>query len=374
MSGMENFADRYRGAAFLALILGTLILAVVIILPFLAALLWAVMLSILMFPMYRKLRRAFERKKWSEKGGATLASSITTMVTFLIICVPFVFIGIFLYIQVSSLIGQLAATGPQGGHTLDQFFIQLDQQITPIAKSLGIANLHMSDYVQQHSSEIVNTLRQPVSHAFGRIMFTGLSLVIALLTMFFMLRDGERLRQPAYELLPLAPERTEAILKRIGDTVYAVFIGTMLVAILQATLLGVGFAIAGVPNAFLFGLIAVFLCTIPLIGATIIYIPAALILIAQGNYWAAVGVVVLGLVVTKLDYILRPFLIGGRTSLHPIGIFFGILGGVLVFGPVGLVAGPMVLAVLLALQDVVRERVRGTAHDLPVKELKATGS
>lgn len=360
---MDNFADRYRGMAFLGLILGTLILAIVIVLPFLPALLWAVMLSILMAPMYKRLTKFFQKGRWSKKGADTLASSLTTLLTFVIICVPFVFIGIFLYIQVASLIASLGPVGPQGNHGLADFFAQIDAKIGPLAASLGVSNLKLSDYVSQHSSDIVATLKQPISHAFGRITFTGLSLIIALLTMFFMLRDGERLRGPAYELMPLAPERTEAIIKKIGDTVYAVFIGTVLVAMLQATLLYVGFTIAKVPNAFLFGVIAVFLCTIPLIGATVVYIPAVLILIAQGQYGWAIGILVLGFAVTKLDYFLRPLLIGGRTNLHPIGIFFGILGGVLVFGPVGLVAGPMVLAVLLALQDVVRERVRGTANE-----------
>jgi predicted PurR-regulated permease PerM len=233
-------------------------------------------------------------------------------------------------------------------------------------------DLKLSDYVTQHSSDIAKNLQQPVSHAAGKIAFTGLSLVIALLTMFFMLRDGNGLRQPAYELLPLPPDRTEAIIKRIGETVYAVFIGTVLVAILQAFLLTVGFEIFHVPNAFLFGIMAMFLCTIPLIGATVVYIPAALIMVAQGEYYWAGAVVILGLAVTKLDYFLRPLLIGGRTNLHPIGIFFGILGGVLVFGPVGLVAGPMVLAVLLALQDVVRERVRATVVETAKAELTSS--
>src|SRR3569832_540819 len=116
------------------------------------------------------------------------------------------------------------------------------------------------------------------------------------------------------------------------------------------------------------------LSTIPLKGATLDYVPAALVLAAQQNYAWAIGIGVIGFGVTKLDYFLRPWLIGGRTNLHPIGVFIGVLGGVLVFGPVGLVAGPMVLAVLLALQDVVRVKVRGTADDAPIKELTTVGS
>jgi predicted PurR-regulated permease PerM len=364
---MENFADRYRGTAFLTLFLGTLILGVVIILPFLPALLWAVVFSILMYPLYQRLTN-FLRRKGFKKGAETWASSLTTVITFLIICVPFVLIGIGLYAQIAALLHQFKATQTGNESMIAQVLGHVDDAIKPITARFGTGTLSLADYAQANSPEIVKALQEPVSHAAGKIIFTGLSLVIALLTMFFMLRDGERLRQPAYELLPLAPERTAAIIKHIGETVYAVFIGTVLVAIIQATLLAIGFEIAHVPNAFLFGIMAVFLCTIPLVGAPLIYIPAAILLAANGQYVHAGIVVAFGLVVTKLDYFLRPLLIGNRTNLHPIGIFFGILGGVYMFGPVGLVAGPMVLAVLLALQDVVRERVRGTAEPVAAAE------
>src|SRR5436305_806392 len=162
---MENFADRYRGVAFLTLFLGTLLLAVGIILPFLPALLWAVMLSILMFPLYRRLNASFESGRWSKKAAGTLASSITTFLTFIIICVPFVIVGIFLYLQVSSLIGQLATTNTEGAHGLDQVVQQFDQRLGPLANKLGIHDLKLSDYVSQHSSEILKTLQSPLSHA-----------------------------------------------------------------------------------------------------------------------------------------------------------------------------------------------------------------
>lgn len=371
---MENFADRYRGVAFLALFLGTLLLAVLIVLPFLPALLWAVVLSILMGPMYRGLVSFFRRRRFLAKGAKTWAGLITTVVTFLIICVPFVLIGIGMYAQVSALVNDIGARHAAGGNLLADLLKPVDAQIKPIVEKFGSGTLSLADYARDNGPKIVDTLRQPVSHAAGKIAFTGLSLIIALITMFFMLRDAERLLEPAYELLPLPRERTAEILKRIGETVYAVFIGTVLVAIIQGTLMGLAFMFAGVPNAFLFGIVAVFLCMIPLIGAPLLYIPAALMLLAQGNMVGAIIVACVGFGVNKLDYFVRPKLIAGKANLHPIGVFFGILGGVLLFGPVGLVAGPMVLAVLLALQDVVRERVRGSAGEIVSAELTALRS
>ena len=358
---MENFAEKYRGAGFLALFLGTITLAVVIVMPFLPALLWAVVMSILMNPMYRRLVDYFGQKRGFARGARSWASTLTTIVTLLIICVPFVLIGIGLYAQFSSFVTEFGAGG-QGG-IVASVLDKVDMAVRPLVERFGTGTISLADYAKQNGPEIVSTLRAPISHAAARIAFTGLSLIIALLTMFFMLRDGEKLREPAYELLPLPPDRTEAILKRIGETVYAVFIGTVLMAIFQGVVLGMAFMMVGVPNAFLLGVMAVFLCTIPLVGATIIYVPSALILLAQGDWPHALVIGIVGFGLTKIDYIFRPMLIGGRTNLHPIGIFFGVLGGVFLFGPVGLVAGPMVLAVLLALQDVVREKVRATATE-----------
>lgn len=371
---MENFAERYRGAAFLALLMGMLVLGVLIILPFLPALLWATVLSILMYPLYRRTTRWFKRRPIFYKAADGWGSALTATITLLIICVPFALIGVGLYSQIGHISRQLATTTSTGEAQGVQSLLQhIDAVLKPVTAPFGTEDLSLAAYARENSGEILQMLRQPVGHAASRILFTGVSLVISLITMFFMLRDGHKLKGPAFELIPLPEERTASILKHIGETVYAVFIGTVLVAMLQGTLLGAGFAVAHVPNAFLFGVIAVFLCTIPLVGATLVYVPAAILMLAEGNVSGAVIIVVVGLLVTKIDYFLRPLLIGGRTNLHPIGIFFGILGGVVLFGPVGLVAGPMVLAVLLALQDVVRERVRNTAND-PISRPEPAGT
>src|SRR5579885_167697 len=148
---MENFADRYRGPAFLTLVLGTRVLGVVIIFPCLPALVWAVMLSILMYPMYRRLKTSFGMQRWSRKSAGTIAGSITTAVTFLIICVPFVLIGIFLYVQIGSMIAQLNPNSVHG-QGFNAIVTQIDARAHPFLTRLGMPDLMVSDYVRQHST------------------------------------------------------------------------------------------------------------------------------------------------------------------------------------------------------------------------------
>jgi predicted PurR-regulated permease PerM len=101
------------------------------------------------------------------------------------------------------------------------------------------------------------------------------------------------------------------------------------------------------------------LCAVPLLGAPIIYVPLSLLLIAQGKYWQGITLAAVGfLLVSQSDNILRPFIIGARVDLHPMAIFFSLLGGIFAMGPVGIMVGPIVLTMLLALQEIIRERLK----------------
>jgi predicted PurR-regulated permease PerM len=124
---------------------------------------------------------------------------------------------------------------------------------------------------------------------------------------------------------------------------------------LQGTLGGVAFWVLGLPSPLLWGVVMTLLCIIPLAGAPIVWVPSAIILAIQGEYFKAIGLALWGwLVVGTVDNITRPFIIGGRTSLHPLAVFFAILGGLFAVGGVGVFLGPVLLSVTLALLDILR--------------------
>jgi predicted PurR-regulated permease PerM len=358
---MEPFVDRYRGLAFGAILILSLVVGVSLILPFVPALLWAVVLSVLTFPLYRRMEKGLSRYERFQAGhGATIASLFTTLFTLVLICVPFVIIGLGLFVQIGGVTADLAAADPDGqGLTIETFLRQADQVLGPFLQSFGAGRFSIADYVAEHREQIAEILRAPVGRFAGQALFTLLTLVIALLTMFFMLRDGHRLREPALDLIPLPRDGSEAILARISETIRAVFIGTILVAILQGTIIGVAYEIAGVENALLLGVASVILCIVPLLGAPVLYVPVSIALFVQGNLQGALIVLLTGIViVSNIDNFLKPFFISERVNLHPMGIFFSILGGVLMIGPIGVMAGPMLLTFVLAMQDIVRERLK----------------
>lgn len=356
---MQTWIKNYRAFAFGLVVILVLGLAGAAILPFIPALLWATVLSVLTYPLYSRANRRFEKVKLLKDGrSATAASLVVTLLTLFVICIPFVLIGVGLFIQVESVTAQLQGQG-QGDLTFDSLLKQVDASIHPLLTNIGAKNFTVVGYVNDHRQDLITNISTPLRTLATQAGFTILTLVFALLTQFFMLRDGHKLLEPAKDLLPFTRDRSQELFDRIKETIHAVFVGTVLVAIVQGIVIGITYAAVGIPNSILLGVVSAVLCIIPLLGAPVIYVPVGGMLLLQGKTTEAIIVLGVGFViVSQIDNVLKPFLIGGRVDLHPMAIFFAILGGVILIGPIGVMAGPMLLTVLLALQDVIRESLR----------------
>jgi predicted PurR-regulated permease PerM len=176
------------------------------------------------------------------------------------------------------------------------------------------------------------------------------------LLLFFILRDGKRLYAPSLDLLPLTRKKSSEIYDVVYDTVHATFIGIVLVAILQGTLLGITFWALGLPAPLLWGSVAILLCMIPFAGAPIVWVPTCLLLASQGHWVQAVILAIVGMgVIGLVDNIFKPVIIGMRVKLHPMAVALAIFGGIATMGPVGILVGPVVLSVLLGAVQVIRE-------------------
>lgn len=352
-----NFDARYRMIAFWAILGLALVAAGYVVAPFLGAILWAGVLSVLTYPTYQRFRRRF---------GENLSAGFTVLGTLAVIVVPLTLVAILLVAQVGGMVRDLHASQPgtSQGATLDTISQSVDGALAPVLTGLG-TDFRFSQWFAENRPEIVRRVTGPIGQAVFATGYTVFTLVIALLTMFFMLRDGHRLRDPVLDLIPLPRQTALGILVKMRETIWAVFMGVVLVAIIQGTLAGIMYLVLGVPGALMWGAATLILCVIPLLGAPVIYVPISIVLAAQGKWWQAIVMLAFGwFVISSIDNLLRPFFIGARTNLHAMAVFFSLLGGVFTLGPVGLMAGPVLLTVLLAIGDVVRE-ARGLALPEP---------
>jgi predicted PurR-regulated permease PerM len=174
-------------------------------------------------------------------------------------------------------------------------------------------------------------------------------------TMYYLFRDGERLRAAAYDMMPLSGPQAREILDRTGEVIGASVYGVLVIAVIQGVLGGLAFWVLGLPSPLLWGVVMVFLSMIPMLGAFIVWVPAAIYLVLTGHWAKAVMLAVWGaLVIGSVDNFLRPKLVGERTRLHELLVFFSVLGGLQVFGVLGIVLGPVIVAITIALLDVLR--------------------
>ena len=177
-----------------------------------------------------------------------------------------------------------------------------------------------------------------------------------LLSLFFLFRDGERWYASVTRLLPFTQDQQQAIARRFQDTFSAVVNGVFLVALLQGVMTGIGLALFGVPFPVLWGFLAAILALLPIGGAALIWVPAAVYLYLTGSAVSSILLAVWGVVLVSLpDNFLKPLLIGRKAKIPTFLLFIGILGGLQVYGFLGIFAGPLVVTLLTAFVQIYRE-------------------
>ena len=333
--------------AALALVAGGLV-----ILPFAPALLWAVVLAVLFWPLNLRLRR-----RLSLAGAAGL----TTLLMVLAIGVPILALGTAAGVRAAGFVQDLDADGGIG------IVADLQRTLAPVAQKVGFEDFELSRWLEGNRASLLQSLRGPAGVFAGYLAALALNLFVALFAAYFFLRDADRWEGVGLKLMGVSESAGRTILKRLADTIQGVFVGTVLVAVVQGILVGIALALVRGPSPLTFGLLAFGAGLVPILGAPVVYLPLAGWLFLRGNVVGALVMLGAGIaVISQVDNVLRPLIVGRRVDLHPLAVFVFILGGAAAIGPVGLMAGPMILALLTGVRDLVLARTDGerTGHTL----------
>jgi predicted PurR-regulated permease PerM len=192
-----------------------------------------------------------------------------------------------------------------------------------------------------------------------------IEIFFVIFTMYYLFRDGNKIVSALPDVLPLERAQSEKIFARTREVISASVYGVLVIASIQGALGGLMFWILGLPSPLVWGVVMTLLSMIPMVGAFVIWVPAAIFLALSGCWVKAIILTAWGaLVIGTVDNFLRPKLVGEKTKLHELFIFFSVLGGLKVFGILGIVLGPVVLAITLALLDVFRQ-VDETSEETP---------
>lgn len=314
--------------------------------PFLTAIAWALLIAFLLHPAHLRL------SAWT-RGRISLSASLLTLATLLVFIGPLTALGVAFARQAAALLERLQANYGEmkftGLSSLENIPV-LGRAVRWIVEVTPLTREQLSSGLISAARTVVENLGSLGSSLFMGAMGTAVGFLLMLFLLFFFLRDGAAMHARASTLIPLPPARKRQLLDYLGAVTRAVVFGTMLTALLQGTLVGIGFAIAGLPSSVVFGVIAAVAALLPVGGTALVWVPAAIVLAMQGRYGMAVFMVLWGaLLVGLIDNFLKPLLISGRAEVPTLAAFLGVLGGLAAFGPIGMFLGPVIFALAIAL-------------------------
>ncbi|HMK85200.1 MAG TPA: AI-2E family transporter [Steroidobacteraceae bacterium] len=318
--------------------------------PFLHALSWAVFLAFLLYPLNLRLRRRLR--------GAGRAATLLTVLTPVMIVLPLSALSFEFVAQVSALVQSLQ----QRARQMDIRSFSDLQQFPIIARANAWLTAHVGMSADQLRSWVISGSQEILQRAAGLSgafflgalgTLVGFTIMLALL--YFFLRDGDAMVERARGLIPLDKQRKERLFRELGEVARAIVLGITLTALIQGALVGIGFAIAGLASPVVFGVLAALVAMLPVGGAAIVWVPAVGWLAYQGRWGFAAFMLAWGLALAGAESVLRPLLISGRARISAFAIFVGVLGGIPAFGAIGIVVGPVVLSLVLALIEFAEE-------------------
>ncbi|OYY95984.1 MAG: AI-2E family transporter [Hydrogenophilales bacterium 28-61-23] len=313
--------------------------------PFWGALAWGICLAFLLAPVQRWLTRKLN-------GRAGLSAGIITVLVPVVLAGPLVSLGAAFANQFADLVTRLQQQPLRFDATL---LAQLEQNpfIGSLAEWLRQNLTATSEQLQSWLVSGAQMLLRSLAATGGNFLLSALGTAIhffmMLFLLFFLLRDGRQLLGRAVRLVPMEPLRRGELLKLIGDTTRAVVYGEGMTAIAQGALVGIGFAIVGLPSAVVFGVLAAVVALLPALGAAIVWAPAVLYLAATSQWGWALFLLIWGMGVSVSDNLLRPMLISSHAPVSTLAVFIGVIGGVSAFGMIGVIVGPVLLTVIGAL-------------------------
>lgn len=330
--------DFFKKAVPLITVLALVVLAFLVIRPIIMAIILGILLAFIFNPIYKFFLKLTKRKN--------LSSFLVLIILIALIVVP-------LWYLTPIIINQAI-----------KFYLAAQQMdfVTPLTKFFP--NFFQSD---SFSNEVANAIRVFITNSTDSLVksFTNflvnipkiiLELIVVFFTFFFVSRDGDKFILYIKSLIPFSKEVEDKLVKSTRDITLSILYGQVVVGIIQGLIASIGFFIFKVPNAILLAVLAAFAGIIPVFGNIIVWVPVAIYFLIGGNTLAALGIAAFGLISILIETLIKPVFISRFTKLNSSIILIGIIGGLFVFGIFGVILGPLILAYLLIIFEVYRDR------------------
>lgn len=344
----QNIFQRAVFFFFLTLFCISIFLVGKVIAPFFASLLLGIVIAGIFRPVFKALDRYMP---------ARAASVLTCLAVFFIVFIPVVFFVGILSREALGLYN--LARDAVFSNTLINF-LESTRALERINEFLVKANIHLQiswreliDPLTEVGKNLGFSLFQQARFLTSNLLNLVFYFCLMLIVVFYMFMDGERFMQYMYDLSPLKDEHDRQLFEKFNDMSGAVLIGNGLGGLIQGVAGGGLFWFLGLNSPFLWGVIMGFLAFLPIVGIGVVMLPAALVFFLKGSLGKGFFIVVFyGVLSWGIEYIFKPKLVGDRVSMHPLVVFFAIIGGLKVYGILGIIYGPLIATLFLTLSDI----------------------
>jgi predicted PurR-regulated permease PerM len=319
-----------------------LLLAYWVFRPFLLVFSVAACVALLLAPLQKRLGAAFG-------GRPTLAASVLVLLATVLLLVPVLTSLFILAQQAEALLAWLRTQPLVRPDTLQRFWEDLPKTYPGLAPWITWLRTQLAPAFEGGVAQAAGGASGFVQGVLGRVTHAVFDLVLFLLILFFLLRDGGRLKSELRPISPFSEEQERQIFDHLERTVRGALQAVIVVPVVQGVLAGIGFMIFGVPSPFVWGTAVILAATVPILGSPLGWLPAVAYLFFRNETGAAIGLLAYGLVIVSgADNVVKPMLLRGTANIHPLLGFLSILGGVLAFGVFGFLIGPVVVSLVLS--------------------------
>jgi predicted PurR-regulated permease PerM len=314
--------------------------------PFLTAIAWAIVVGVVFYPVYAFTLRYIRFK--------AIASILTLVLVVVAVIGPCSYISFALINEVTTFIGKTDTVNMEIVKTIqsDHRIIDVIERIQPY---LGLKGASAQEVIIANIQRFGNAIVNKLSVGFTNLLSLSANFIVMLFTIFFLLKDGSNFFRKLRNYLPFSEDQKDRLTVQTKDMIVSTIYGGVIVALAQGVLGGLAFSILKVGPPVLWGSVMALMSFVPVFGTAIVWFPASLMLLYEGAYMQGIALILIGLfVISMVDTILKPLIIGGRTKMPTVIIFFTVLGGIKFFGLLGLIMGPLVFALFLSVFEIFR--------------------
>ncbi|MCU0228886.1 MAG: AI-2E family transporter [Bryobacterales bacterium] len=353
MSTQTNTLN-FRNVTWWAVIVLALVLLYQVIAPYMQPLGWGVILAIFFYPVHSRVRN------WV--GNRNLAATITLFLVLVTLVGPTVWLSITLVREVNSAVQDL----PEG------FLQTASRKVEKLSAELGVPIVDVELQVKEAIRDGAAFLASKATNILSVVIHSFLHLLIFLLALFYLLRDGPRILQVIKDVAPVGEETRDRMLGQAADMIQATILSSVVVSVAQGLLGGITFWLLGLPSPLIWGLVIGVLAFLPVIGPSLVWAPIGTYLMFNGEPGRGLLLIVLGFVfVSSSDKVMRPLLIAGRARLNELLVLVSLLGGLEAFGFIGIILGPVIVATCVGMLKGYREALVDAQDTVAVLPLGA---